>query len=290
MRETASTAIKELLDDWKNAQINNGALNSTKDLEAIDLAHKWVTEKFNDDPTGLNRLMYVYLLRPNPHYKQILDRQISQLVPKNNNPSETIGLAIRGSDKCNAESTCYSFDRYMELATEVGFPLLRKPFTNTRPKLIMTTEDPNIFNSSLVYQRNSSFEFEFLVNENDNMQGSGFPRDFKGQGESTIVSSLTALKFHFHASRVYVNCCSNFHVVIKKLLESQCGGQRHRFDFVFGKNVTVDESIAKSWPNVVGRCLNGDSTPRKFRICCGWSKDGTCAEIHEEHKKEKEKE
>eukprot|EP00531_Pseudo-nitzschia_arenysensis_P014992 CAMPEP_0116135838 /NCGR_PEP_ID=MMETSP0329-20121206/11406_1 /TAXON_ID=697910 /ORGANISM="Pseudo-nitzschia arenysensis, Strain B593" /LENGTH=677 /DNA_ID=CAMNT_0003630669 /DNA_START=75 /DNA_END=2108 /DNA_ORIENTATION=+ len=287
LNKIASDVVKELLDEWKNAQINDGAFNSKKDWEAIDLAHKWVTEKFNDNPEGLFNLMLVYLLRPNPHYNQLLDQQISQLVPKNNNPSETVGLAIRGSDKCAGESTCYPFDRYMELATEVVYPLLQNSLTNTRPKLIMTTEDPNIFNSSLAYQRNSSFQFEFLVNNNDNMQGSGHWKSMKDEGEETIVSSLIAIKFHFYASRVYVNCCSNWHMVITRFLLSQCGGQRHRYDFVFGKNITVDESIAKSWPTVVSRCLNGDVTPRKFRICCQWSKSDTCADIYNEDKARK---
>ncbi len=285
LRQIASTAIDELLGEWKNVQIDDGKL-SNKDLEAMDLAFKWVTEKFNDDPTGLLRQVYVYMLRPNPHYKQILDRQTSGLVPKDINPSETIGLAIRGSDKCKRESMCLSFDRYMELATDVAYPFLPKSSTNnTRPKLIMTTEDPHVFNNSLAYQRNASFPFEFLVNENDNMQGSGAPKAFRQEGESTIVSSLTALKFHFNAGRVYLNCCSNFHAVLNRLLTGQCGARRHRHDFVFGKNIR-DESVGQLWPTKVAQCMN-EELPRRFHICCQWTRGSVCNEIRKEYFEEK---
>ena len=164
--------------------------------------------------------------------------------------------------------------------------LLRSSTNNTRPKLIMTTEDPQVFNNSLAYQRNASFPFEFLVNENDNMQGFGYPRHFRGEGESTIVSSLTALKFHFNAGRVYLNCCSNFHAVLNRLLQGQCGARRHRHDFVFGKNIS-EESVGQLWPTQVAQCMNQESIPRRFRICCGWSKDSACKEMMKNYFEEK---
>ena len=294
MRQIASVVVEELLGEWKKAQ-NEGDISwSDEDWEDMELAHRWITEKTTTDPVGLLRHVYVYMLRPNSHYKDLLERQMSVLVPRAIDPSETIGIAIRGSDKCISESMCLSFDRYMELATDVAYPgLLSSDNTSSssfpttadiRPKLIMTTEDPQIFNDSLVYQHNNSFPFQFLVNGNDNMQGSGFPRGFSsGEKEKTIVSSLVALKFHFNAGRVYLNCCSNFHLVLNYLLQGQCGARRHGHDFVFGNN--DDSELA---PPPVAQCLGNDNIPRRYRICCRWSKkSGICGDIWKEYLREK---
>jgi hypothetical protein len=295
MRQIASAVVDELLVEWKIAKNDENHLWSDEDLEAMELAHQWLTEKTKNDPIGLLRQVYVYMLRPNPHYKDLLERQMSALVPEPINASETIGIAVRGSDKCISESMCLPFDRYMELATDIAYPALSlsrnissssPPAANNRPKLIMTTEDPQVFNDSLAYQHNDSFPFEFLVNGNDNMQGSGYPKDFSsGEEEKTIVSSLMALKFHFNAGRVYLNCCSNFHLVLNYLLQGQCGARRHGHDFVFGN----EDSILASPPPPVAQCLNEDGIPRRFRICCGWSKKrGICRDIWKEYLTEKE--
>ena len=186
MREISHAVVGELLDKWRKAQ-NKGAdsSRSDQDWEAIYLVHQWIIEKTKVDPSGLLHQVYVYLLRPNPYYKDLLNRQMSAIGTQRIYPSETVGFAIRGSDKCISESMCLPFDRYMELATDIAYPALRYPSniststnSDTRPKLIMTTEDPKIFNDSLAYQQNHSFPFQFLVNDNDNMQGSGYPRDF----------------------------------------------------------------------------------------------------------------
>ena len=289
MRKIASLVVDELLGGWKLSQTDKRSnVWSDEDLQAMDLAHEWVTNNMHDDTIGLLRQVYVYMLRPNPHYKDILNRHITELVPRPILSSETIGIPIRGSDKCKSESMCLPFDRYMELATDLAYPELESTTKNAaiRPKLIMTTEDPRIFNNSLAYQRNNSFPFELLVNENDNMQGSGYPKEFSGEGENTIVSSLTALKFHFHASRVYLNCCSNFHVVLNYLLQGQCGVSRHGHDFVFAKskNQTADHIASP-----VARCMTDEATPRRFRICCRWSKsNGGCGDIWKEYLSAKE--
>jgi hypothetical protein len=296
MRQIASAVVEELFNEWKKAQREDNDLWSDEDLEALELAHRWVTEKTQTDPIGLLRQVYVYILRPNPHYRDILERQMTALVPQAIDPSDTIGMAIRGSDKCLKESMCLSFERYMELATDIAYPAMVfaantsssiSPVSNIRPKLIMTTEDPKVFNDSLVYQHNNSFPFEFLVNDNDNMQGSGYPKEFSRQAEMTIVSSLMALKFHFNAGQVYLNCCSNFHLVLNYLLQSQCGARRHGHNFVFhGNGDSVKEA---SLPPPVARCLGEEEIPRRFRICCNWSKNnGVCGDIWKEYLREKE--
>jgi hypothetical protein len=264
MRSIAFDTINELLEEWKKYHEQE---SHEEDWKALTLAHQWVSEKGGIDPHGLLRQVYVYILRPNPYYKALLREQMSFILPPDINPSETIGIAIRGSDKCISESMCLPFDRYMDLVTDIAHPTLslldsfsdpistmtttiqnhqleQKSSPFQRPKLIMTTEDPSIFNASLAYQRNESFPFQFLVNNNDNMQGSGYPSHFSsGEGEKTIVSSLTALQFHFNAGRVYLNCCSNFHLVLKHLLHAQCGARRHGHDFVFNDKNSISEAM-----------------------------------------------
>jgi hypothetical protein len=357
MRNIAFDTINELLEEWKkhheqeSHKNQNYSWSDEEDWKALTLAHQWISEKGGIDPHGLLRQVYVYMLRPNPHYKALLREQMSFILPPDINPSKTIGIAIRGSDKCISESVCLPFDKYMDLVTDIAHPTLslldsssdptstmtttiqkhqleQKISSFQRPKLIMTTEDPSIFNASLSYQHNESFPFQFLVNNNDNMQGSGYPSYFSpGEGEKTIVSSLTALQFHFNAGRVYLNCCSNFHLVLKYLLHAQCGARRHGHDFVFNDKNNIREAMvsftdtfilpssssssssltltASNTSTIshdyhrhrrrrlsppVSQCLTEDSVPRQYRICCSWTSkmDGECKNIWEEYREGKE--
>jgi len=306
MRTMAHSIGSELLQDWKDSPL----YFQEDDWRDMEMGHQMVKELFREDPIGLLRQVYVYMLRPNPHYRTILKEQMSALVPNPLAPSNTVGIAIRGSDKCLSESMCLSFDRYMELATNVALPLLSPPASaaastytdasavdvnsdidDTRPTLIMTTEDPKIFKESLVYQANASFPFRFLVNHRDNLQGSGYPKDFgPGQGRRTIVSSLMALQLHFHASKVYLNCCSNFHLVLDYLLQAQCGAQRHLHAYEYLQTSTPKDHQNKSTAAAaVSTCLGHESIPRRYRICCGWSKkQPVCGEIWKEYLMEME--
>jgi hypothetical protein len=289
IRTIAANIVQELFEEWIKQQTeSNQQWWSKEEWEAMNLAKQWMVEKTEDDPTGLLRQMYVYFLRLNPHYQSVLTDRMSALLPTDLNPFNTVGVAIRGSDKCKKESTCLTFPRYMDLVTDVVYPSFNQTFDKEKPKLIMTTEDPTIFNESLPYQQNASFQYQFLVNDQDNMQGSGFPKDFRDQGENTIVSTMTALLLHLSPGRVYLNCCSNFHTVIRNLITAQCGANRHGNWFPYNQlllNGTVSDKHLPLVPTVA-HCLSEEGVvPRKFRICCGWydKKDSTCNEIWQDH-------
>lgn len=296
IRAVAASIVQELMDEWIQQQEKQSTkLWSQEDLQAMQLAKQWMVDKADQDTMGLLRQMYVYFLRLNPHYNTVLKDRMNALIPADFDPSRTVGVAIRGSDKCQKESTCLPFPRYMELMTDVVHPTLDVSSNAIRPRLIMTTEDPAIFNESLAFQQNTSFPYRFLVNDQDNMQGSGFPKDFRDQGEDTIVSTMTALQLHLSAGQVYLNCCSNFHAVIRNLITAQCGAQRHGNEFLYDypSNSTVPgQSHAEIAPvPAVAHCLSeGNVVPRRFRICCGWydKKDTTCHEIWEEHLQNRE--
>ncbi|KAL3915957.1 MAG: hypothetical protein SGILL_005400, partial [Bacillariaceae sp.] len=288
IRGIAAQIVGELMEEWKKQRDSNPSLFSDDEWKSMELAKQWMVDKTKDDPSGLARQMYVYFLRFNPHYKEVLKERMSALIPPTMKAKDAVGIAIRGSDKCNKESTCLPLPRYMELVSDVVYPTLGITTTtqqeSTRPRLIMTTEDPNIFNESLPFQHNTSFPFHFLVNDQDNMQGSGFPKDFRDQGENTIVSSMTALQLHLSAGRVYLNCCSNFHFVIHNLLTAQCGAVRHGNIFV--NNDTSLSGIAWQDTPPVAHCLNNAHVvPRRYQICCGWNNkgDSVCNEIWTEH-------
>lgn len=296
IRTVAASIVQELMDEWIQQQEKEVTkLWSEEDWQAMQLAKKWMVDKADQDTTGLLRQMYVYFLRLNPHYKKVLKDRMDALIPGDFSPSNAVGVAIRGSDKCKKESTCLPFPRYMELMTDVVHPTLKGPSDTIRPRLIMTTEDPSIFNESLPFQQNTSFPYQFLVNDQDNMQGSGFPRDFKDQGEDTVVSTMTALQLHLSAGQVYLNCCSNFHAVISNLITAQCGAQRHGNKFPYNnlqnKMVLDESSLGISPVPTVVHCLTEENAvPRRFRICCGWydQKDLTCNEIWKEHLQNRE--
>lgn len=291
IRNITSIIVQELMDEWILQQRDDdtsGNFWSKEDWKAMDVAKQWMVDKFQDDAYGLMRQMYVYFLRLNPQYKAVLENRSSALVPQDYKPSNSVGVAIRGSDKCQKESTCLPFSRYMELMTDVVYPSFENP--STRPRLILTTEDPSIFNKSLPFQQNASFPFEFLVNDEDNMQGSGFPKDFRDQGENTIVSTMTALQLHLTPSQVYLNCCSNFHAVIRNLISAQCGAVRHGNAYIYSHLPNSTSAALDAHTPEVARCLSEEGVvPKKYRICCGWYKrDTTCDEIWEEHLQNRE--
>ena len=151
----------------------------------------------------------LYLLRPNASTKAGLDARLLELLP--NTPMSqssfetTIGLPIRGSDKCDIESTCLEFDQYMQLANEtwqnMNFNISSKSLRGT---LILTTEDKKIFEQRSAYS-SKSFPFVFVVNDQDSMQGTGSIRDFGRKADAVMKSSLVALQMQLHAGHVFGN-------------------------------------------------------------------------------------
>mmetsp|Transcript_61151 Transcript_61151/g.149700 ORF Transcript_61151/g.149700 Transcript_61151/m.149700 type:complete len:637 (+) Transcript_61151:166-2076(+) len=160
------------------------------------------------------------------------------------------------------------------------------PLESYHPNLILTTEDAEIFNEAMQLSRNapattsrgisdidynnitssnsSPFPYRFLLNSDDNLQGSGNPRKFRHDGHNTIVSSLVAIVLQLHASKVYGNCCSNWHKVIHRLVEG-------------GLSSTQDASFT---------CLNlapAVFNKQKYRICCHWKRDHQCKQIYKEY-------
>jgi hypothetical protein len=280
--------VEELMTEWKQQQSRQEQAKEGKKIwtssewKLMEQAHNWILKKAKDDPGAILRQLYIYMLRPNPHYGKLLKEQMATIMTPDVNPKTTVGMAIRGSDKCKSESTCLPFEKYMDLATTLAYPTLKNlpaggSGDDHRPRLILTTEDPEVFEQSLAYQTNASFPFHFLVNNQDNMQGSGYPREIQHNAENTMVSTLIAIQLQLSASKVYLNCCSNSHVVINYMIKGQCGAHRHG-------NANLYRHRDRTNLPAVAECLDTFDASTGYRICCGWSKkESPCLEIWEKH-------
>ena len=118
-------------------------------------------------------------------------------------------------------------------------------------KIVVTSETKEMIMSRLRYMpKNSSFPFDFLVNERDAGQGTGDPKKFSS-GEFTpddvMISSLISLQLQLYPESLVINSCSNWHKVIEALYVNGCGLAR---DFYL-------ESLQ-----------NNDN--KEFRVGCNW--------------------
>jgi hypothetical protein len=204
-------------------------------------------------------------MRPNVNYQQYSDDIVSSIIPANLDRSLSIGLPIRASDKCDAESICYGFDTYMTLMRRMWDDQLQPPPGTKKGDIFLTTEDKIVMTSRLDYERNESFPFRFIVNENDVLQGSGEPTSFKGRADSIMLASIVSMKLQLQSKFLVVNCCSNFHLIMFDLFLEGCG------------------AVPDSQP----MCLQEHPDPQ-FHICCGWTRSSECDDIRSRRKEVKQ--
>jgi hypothetical protein len=166
-----------------------------------------------------------------------------------------------GSDKCDRESTCLPFGKYMALAKETWFSSHKNQTERRRGTLIMTTEDEKLFQQRLSFNPQSQFPLDFVVNEQDSFQGTGNVQVFGENADDIMISSLIALQMQFHAGHVYGNCCSNFHLLLFDFLREGCG-------------LTTQTT-----------CLQ---ETKDYNVCCQWTSTEECNAIRINFKDEKE--
>ena len=118
-------------------------------------------------------------------------------------------------------------------------------------KIIVTSETKEMIMSRLRYMpKNSSFPFDFLVNERDAGQGTGDPKTriwLTTGADNIMISSLISLQLQLYPESLAYNSCSNWHKVIASLFRNGCGLAR---DFYL-------ESLQ-----------NNDN--KEFRVRCNW--------------------
>ena len=125
-----------------------------------------------------------------------------------------------------------TFDDSMQMVKE--FVAKRKKALNEEGKnttlenIVLTSEDKQIVQARLNFPKNETFPFDFIVNENDAGQGSGFPKDFKpGSADNVMFSSLVSLQMQMRAESIVLNQCSNFHRLMTDLVINGCGSQNY---------------------------------------------------------------
>lgn len=160
------------------------------------------------------------------------------------------------------------FHQYMQLANETWANITSSASNtsdtgNTRGKLIMTTEDPTIFEQRHSFPGSHEFPLDFVINDEDPLQGTGNTKSFQDAADTIMISSLVALQMNLHADIIYGNCCSNFHLVLFDLAREGCG-------------VTSKTPI----------CLQ---ETEKYNICCHWTRSEVCNAIRSDHKNRMEK-
>jgi hypothetical protein len=260
-----------LIDEWKSSSSDD---LDPQQLHVLEEAARRI--RHADEPDSYDHYTYghryyriphaivMYLLRPNLVAKQKMKEQLERIMPPVPDAQYTLGMPIRGSDKCKSESTCLKFDKYMMLAKETW----HAEETNDQPRgtLIMTTEDESLFQQRLLFTEQSNFPLDFVVNDQDSFQGSGNANVFGEDADNIMLSSLIAIQMHFYAGHVFGNCCSNFHLMLFDFLREGCG-------------LTTQAT-----------CLQ---ETKDYNVCCAWTRTEECevikAEYRIEHESAKEK-
>jgi hypothetical protein len=219
-----------------------------------------------------------YAMRPNLHYAQKLDHIMKETIPKDFDPDLAMGLPIRASDKCNGESECISFEKYMIMMGRVWKKhqpdilesMKRKGLQAVLPEsfngsLIVTSEAPAIRKAQATFEKQRprgllTFNFRFVNNDYDHSQGTGNPllmgKEVTNKTvtmDEIMLSAVSSLKIQLHARYTIGNCCSNFHLLIFDFLRDGCGASRDQ----------------------LSECMQDNEDP-EFRLCCQWSRTDEC--------------
>ena len=268
IRERIYVRAVKLIDEWIASESSHD-IDEPK-LNFLQEAAKRILQR-DDAPTDphynyghrhyrIPHAILLYLLRPNQKAKAVIDKHMGDIFKRPVTPETTIGLPIRGSDKCGKESTCLHFEKYMRLAKETWESSAVATSGIKRGSLIMTTEDEDVFRERVLYNATSGFPLDFIVNENDSLQGSGNVKVFGLNADEIMLSSLIAIRMQLNAGRVFGNCCSNFHMMLFDFVREGCG--------------LTSEAI----------CLQ---ETEDYKVCCSWDKhDGECEQENTKaHKK-----
>jgi hypothetical protein len=255
--KNAMELIEDIVDPARKTFLQ-AAAQRIKDLDSLEGSSppKQMTGNFSEysysmKTTHFPHAFLLYTMRPNIHYQTLSNEIAALALPADLDPSMTIGLPVRGSDKCRSESICLKHELYMELMHWTHNLLFKN--ASQSAKIILTTEDEAILNASKAYQARDDFPFEFLTNDQDVLQGSGAPKNYNDKADQVMLTTIVAMKMQLHGRVVYGNCCSNFHLMLFDMLREGCG--------------------AHSSP--ILSCLQ-EHPDRRFNICCGWTKTDEC--------------
>lgn len=166
-----------------------------------------------------------YLLRLKEPVKDKIESILKDSLPCDFDPSRTISLPIRGSDKCESwgilwETRCLSFDLYMEFAERLR---------DLDPKLdtiILTSEDPQYLQNRTLYEN----RWRFVLNTYDVSPGVGNPGSVFQKNftkDEIFLSFMSTLHLQMRGKYLVLNCASNYQMILRHLVEyGDCGVYR----------------------------------------------------------------
>mmetsp|Transcript_1554 Transcript_1554/g.2076 ORF Transcript_1554/g.2076 Transcript_1554/m.2076 type:complete len:137 (+) Transcript_1554:327-737(+) len=105
--------------------------------------------------------------------------------------------------------------------------LADKGTNTTITHIMLTSEEKKIIDSRLAFTNDSTFPYEFIVNDEDAAQGTGNPRAYRDLADHVMVSSLISTKMQLHTESVVFNGCSNFHKIMLDQSLHNCGVQNY---------------------------------------------------------------
>ena len=176
----------------------------------------------------------MYVLRPNIDKGERLEAFYQNDMPDDFDSKRTLGMPIRGSDKCNQESECLKPSTYIKLMgsiwTENG---LSDKFSDGKANILVTSEMPDIIervnavSSNDIMAKQLPFTPRWITNTNDVRPGNGNVNRARVSAGTTkddvMTSILSSFKLQMSSLQTIGNCCSNFHQVIFHLLRGGCG-------------------------------------------------------------------
>lgn len=140
---------------------------------------------------------------------------------------------------------------------------------NTPPSpmsVIVTSESKQVLREQANYSFHQpsslhadSFPIRFVTNHLDVFQDTGYLKDVINTNiapftaDQAMLSAISSLKLQLLTRVTLGNCCSNFHLLLKDLLDTGCGA-------------TIENSF---------QCLQDDENP-EFRVCCAWDRSPLC--------------
>lgn len=166
------------------------------------------------------------------------------------------------SDKCGVESECLSFDQYVAAAKDLWMKQSSRSNAVRTTSIVVTSESKQILGEQANYTNhdNISFPLRFVSNRQDITQNTGYLEDVLDpsnassfSADQAMLSAIASLKLQLLTRTTIGNCCSNFHLLLKDLLDLGCGA-------------TVENTF---------QCLQ-DHENLAYRVCCAWDKSAVC--------------
>jgi hypothetical protein len=180
---------------------------------------------------------------------------------------------LAASDKCHRESECLTFTQHMQALRawwmkdhgSNGAAGVRQAVA-----VLFTSESDQMDLERLSYVNESIHNphlhppptFRFVTNERDARPNTGNSRyiahlaslrHVNMTADTVMLSAVSSIQFQLLAGSTMGNCCSNFHMLLKEMLEAGCGATDNSF-----------------------YCMDRNEDPA-LRVCCGWS--NTCKAI-----------